>query len=241
VRRPIGILCALPEERELIEAVLDDPVPLAGTGLAALEGRLDGHAVVVAEAGVGKVAAATSATLLVERAGCRALVLSGVAGGLAADLGIGDMVIATRVIDVDYGRLTDTGRVVYQPGTLPLPDARPDPGYRLQAGIESRLREQVAAAGLTATFATILSGDAFLASARVRDELATRWSAVAIEMEASGVCGVAERFGIPWLVVRALSDRAGEESVVDFGAFLPLAAASAAKLVRVSLPALSRP
>jgi adenosylhomocysteine nucleosidase len=90
------------------------------------------------------------------------------------------------------------------------------------------------------TFGTVLSGDSFLASARVRDELRSAWSALAIEMEGAGVCGVAERFGLPWLIVRALSDRAGEESVVDFGAFLPRAAASSAALVRALLPALAR-
>ena len=57
-------------------------------------------------------------------------------------------------------------------------------------------------------------------------------------MEGSAVCGVAERFGVPWLVVRALSDRAGDESVTDFTAFLSSAAATSARLVRELLPVL---
>ena len=128
---PIGILCAMAEEQALLVAAIGDPPPLPGDGWRRALGTLDGRDVVVAAAGVGKVRAATTATLLVERFGCRALVLSGVAGGLSASLGIGDLVIAERVIDIDYGRLTDAGRLVYQPGTLPLPGVRPDPGYRL--------------------------------------------------------------------------------------------------------------
>ena len=235
---PIGILCALPQERALLAAALEDAAAARGIGLEAQVGRLDGHAVVVATCGVGKVNAAATATLLVERLGCRALVLCGVAGGLVGHLDVGDLVIADRIVDIDYGRITDAGRIVYQPGTLPLPGVEPDPGYRMPAGLMRAVHERVAAAGIDVAIGTVLSGDAFLASARVRDELATRWSAVAIEMEGAALCGVAERFGIPWLIVRALSDRAGEESVADFAAFVAEAAAASAGLVRALLPVL---
>lgn len=233
---PVGILCALPQEQELLVAALGDPPPLSGAGLDARRGRLDGRDVVVATAGVGKVKAAGTATLLVERLGCRALVLSGVAGGLGEELGIGDLVIADRVIDIDYGRLTDAGRIVYQPGVLPLPELRPRPGYRLPDALVVRIAERLDGSELTARLGTVLTGDAFLASPRVRDELATEWDALAIEMEGSAVCGVAERFELPWLVVRALSDRAGEDSLVDFQSFVASAAAASARLVRDLLP-----
>ena len=146
-RGPIGILCALPEEQALLVEALGDPPPLPGVGLEARRGRLDGREVVVAAAGVGKVKAAATATLLVERLGCRALVLSGVAGGLGETLGIGDIVIADRVIDIDYGRVTDEGRIVYQPGTLPVPEEKPDPGYRLRPRRSTRIRARLAGPG----------------------------------------------------------------------------------------------
>ena len=237
-RAPVGILCAMVQEQELLVAALEDAAVAPGAGLDARIGLLDGKAVVVATCGVGKVNAATTATLLVERLGCRALVLSGVAGGLSPELDVGDLIVAERVIDVDYGRITDDGRLAYQPGTLPLPDVEPEPGYRMPAALAEAVRVQVAATGDRVTLGTILTGDAFLASARLRDELAARWSAVAIEMEGSAVCGVAERFGMPWLIVRALSDRAGEGSVTDFSAFVSHAAAASAGLVRELLPLL---
>jgi adenosylhomocysteine nucleosidase len=235
---PIGILCAMAEEQALLVAALGDPPVLPGRGLEARQGRLDGRPVVIAAAGVGKVRAATTATLLVERFKCRAFVLSGVAGGLSAHLAIGDLVVADRVVDVDFGRLTDAGRVVYQPGVPPLPGNHPEPGYVLNAALADAVVARAREAGLAATLGTILSGDAFLASSRIRDELAARWSALAIEMEGSAVCGVAERFGLPWLIVRALSDRAGDESTTDFAAFLSSAAAASARLVRELLPVL---
>lgn len=235
---PLGILCALPDERELLLAALRDPVSRSAAGLEAWTGQLDDREVALASSGVGKVNAAITATLLVERLGCRALVLSGVAGGLSTRLGIGDLVVAERLIDVDYGRLTDEGCTVYQPGRLPLPGVAPDPGYRLPSELARAVRASIAESGTTATLGTIISGDAFLASARIRDELAARWSAVAIEMEGAAICGVAERLGIPWLIVRALSDRAGEDSVHDFAAFVAEASAASAGLVRTLLPVL---
>jgi len=234
----VGILCALPQERELLVAALGDAEPVTQAGLQAHVGLLDGRPIAVATSGVGKVNAAITATLLVERLRCRALVLSGVAGGLARDLEVGDLIVAERVIDVDYGRLTDAGRVAYQPGSLPLPDVTPDPGYRLPGALAAAVRGRLAASGIDARLGTVLSGDAFLASARVRDELAARWSALAIEMEGSAICGVAERFDVPWLIVRALSDGAGEESVADFATFLETAAAASSRLVRILLPVL---
>lgn len=234
--RPIGIMCALPQEQELLIAAMGDPAPLSHPGLVARQGLLDGHDVVIAAAGVGKVPAAITATLMVERLGSRALVLSGVAGGLSEDATIGDIVIADRVIDVDYGRLTPEGRIVYQPGVLPIPEEKPDPGYRLPGDLQARVRARLEATDEAATMGTILTTDAYLASPRERDELAGEWDGLAIEMEGAALCGVAERFGIPWLVVRALSDRAGEDSLDDFNAFIDAAAANSARVVRELLP-----
>ena len=92
------------------------------------------------------------------------------------------------------------------------------------------------ATGLEATLGTILTTDAYLASPTERDELAGEWGGLAVEMEGSALCGVAERFEVPWLVVRALSDRAGEDSLDDFAAFVDAAAANSAHLVRELLP-----
>lgn len=233
---PIGILCALPGEQALLVAEMGDPPPLPGSGIEARRGVLAGREVFVAAAGVGKVRAAATATLLVERFGCRALVLSGVAGGLGEDARIGDLVVADRVIDIDYGRLTPEGRIVYQPGQLPIPEERPDPGYVLPQPLRSRVRERLAELEPEVALGTILTTDAYLASPVERDQLAGEWNGLAIEMEGSALCGVAERFDLPWLVVRALSDRAGEDSLDDFAAFVDEAAADSARLVRELLP-----
>ena len=152
---PIGILCALPEERALLLDALTGMTDLSDDALTAHLGRLDEQPVVIAEAGVGKVAAAVSATLLLERHACTALMLSGVAGGLRDDLAIGDIVVARRVVDVDYGRSSDDGLVVYQPGSLPLPHVVPAPGYDLPVALLAVASERLGQLDSVVTFGTI--------------------------------------------------------------------------------------
>ena len=237
-RRPIGILCALPQEQALLLDAMGSPPPLPGIGLDARRGVLDGIDAVVAESGVGKVQAAATAALLADRVHPRALVFSGVAGGLSDRLGIGDIVVADTVIDIDYGRLTPDGHITYQPGTLPIPEVEPDPGFRMERGLRERIEFRLEGRRPRAVLGTVLTTDGYLAEPTRRDALAERWDGLAVEMEGAALCGVAERFGIPWLVVRALSDRAGEDSLDDFNAFLDSAAAASAALVRELLPTL---
>jgi adenosylhomocysteine nucleosidase len=244
---PVAILCAMPEERRLLVDALERRVELDGRPITADAGVLDGIDVVIAEAGIGKTNAASAATAIVERHAPAALVLSGVAGGVREDLDVGDIVVARRVVDTDYGRETGRTRIAYQPGTLPIPSVTPDAGYdmppELVRSVEAALHDIDADAPTDAPsrviFGTIASGDVFVSSTRYRDELANRWSADAVEMEGAAICGVAERYDLPWLIVRALSDRAGEDSVIDYEKFVALAAARSAGVLRYLLPLVS--
>ena len=108
--RPLGIVSALPEEMGGLGLALDkgDVVEVAGYHFR--HGRVDGHPVVLAEAGCGKVATAIVASLLADRFGCAGLVFSGVAGGLDPALAIGDIVIADELIQHDSGAVPDGRR-----------------------------------------------------------------------------------------------------------------------------------
>ncbi|MFO1538935.1 MAG: 5'-methylthioadenosine/adenosylhomocysteine nucleosidase, partial [Chloroflexota bacterium] len=129
--RPIGILVALAEEEVVLAHALAGAREHPGTDGPIREGTIDGRAVVLARTGIGRVAAASVATVLCDRFGARVLLFSGVAGGVAPDLAIGDVVIADRLVDLDYGRREDAGLLRYRPGSLPLPDvpAPADPGF----------------------------------------------------------------------------------------------------------------
>src|SRR5262245_62197121 len=118
--RPLGIIAALAEEvRHLGHALTVDDKIVRGS-YAFRQGRLDDVPVVLVEAGIGKVNTALVAALLLDHFGCRAVLLTGAAGGLDPALGIGDVVIAERLIQHDYGALVEGRLKPFRPGAAPI-------------------------------------------------------------------------------------------------------------------------
>lgn len=244
--RPIALLSPLVEERDALFHRLTD----TGTqGIGALQvatGRLEGHAVALAESGVGKVASAAIATLIAKSLDCRAIVVCGVAGGIDPELSIGDVVIADRLIQHDYGHLTNHGIRNFRPGIAPIGEARDRIAFDLSAELlmriggvvkDIRLPALPPDLGVTTTrppriaFGPIVSGDQFINSEQVRERLRREHAALAVEMEGAAVAQAAELLGIPCIVIRSLSDLAGAESHLDFPRFLRAVAPSAAEVV----------
>jgi adenosylhomocysteine nucleosidase len=248
----IGLICAIPEELAHLRDVLDDVSTVEVARLRFDEGLLDGHRVVLVGAGMGKVNAAIVTTLLADRFGCRVIVLSGVAGGLDPALHIGDVVIADRVIQHDVGRIEDEHLLMYQAGHVSFINPTDELGYRTDPDILARIRAQLdgntlpslpAAAGgqdrpPSLAYGTVLTGDQYLHCETTRDRLHRDTGAAAIEMEGGAVAQVCEVFGVPWVIIRALSDLAGRDSALDFGAFARGVAAVSAGIVRQLLPIL---
>jgi len=248
---PLGIIAAIPEEMAHLRGDGTDAVEIAGQRFERT--RVEGRDAVLVETGIGKVNAAVTATLLAREFGCRALVFSGVAGGLDPDLGVGDVVVADRVVQHDYGAVVDGALRPYQPGNIPLPGFDATHGYDVPATLRQTLHRALDGVSLPQVpaqatgdaprmprlvFGTVLTGDAFVNCETTRRRLHGGFAAQAVEMEGGAVAQVAERFGIPWVVVRCLSDLAGATSHMDFGAFLPVAAANAATVVRRIVQAL---
>jgi len=250
---PLGIICAMPEE---IAALLGDMSGVERRELAGREvltGRLYGRAVAMIESGIGKVAAAMTATLLLDGLRCRAIVMSGVAGGIDPDLAIGDLVVAHRLVQHDYGRIQSDGLMPFRPGVPPFGPGRKDYGFDLPDSLVERIRTALdgfvlpplpvdlvgeGARAPVIKIGTIVSGDQFINHEDVRRRLQFEFGAHAVEMEGAAVAQVAEAFGVPAIVVRSLSDLAGAESHIDFGKFVAAVAPTAAKVVERLVPVL---
>ena len=195
-------------------------------------GRLDGHDVVLVRCGIGKVAAATTAAVLLDAFGVGALVFTGVAGGLGAQVRVGDIVVATSLLqhDMDAQPLFPrwevplTGRARFD-ADADLSDAlavavRRIPGARLHQGL-------------------IVSGDRFVATRAESDVLrAALPDALAVEMEGAAVAQVCHDFGRPFAGVRTVSDRADDAAHGDFARFVATVAAPYSRdIVRATLAA----
>lgn len=227
-----AILSALPEEQSGLLAALQHPERTAHTGRTFWQGTLHGQRVVLALSGIGKVAAATTTTALIERFGAQRIVFTGVAGGVGDGVQVGDVVVAQDYVqhDMNASPLFERWRVPGYAGVrLPC-----DPSLTaLLLGAANACVAQ--SAGLLgpqigrnlprAHLGLIASGDQFVASAAdallLRQALLTAGHDVlAVEMEGAAVAQVCLDYRVPFAAVRAISDRADDTAHVDFPQFI---------------------
>lgn len=250
---PVGVICALPEEIDHLRPLLSEADSRELAGLSFEHGLLADTPVVLAECGIGKVNAAIVSTLLIQQFGCGALMMVGVAGALDESLRVGDIVIADSALQYDYGAMTDQRIKPYPPGVPPLPGMEAPPAIPMLPSVFSdakRLSETVDLPELDTAviggavhkpalhFGPVVSGDAFLNCAATRRRLQAETGGLVIEMEGAAMAQVAVRFDVPWLIIRAVSDLAGDDSHLDFTAFGREAARVTAPLVEALVPSL---
>ncbi|GAA5215976.1 5'-methylthioadenosine/S-adenosylhomocysteine nucleosidase [Corallincola platygyrae] len=215
----IGIIGAMDQEVTQLRAQL---TPTGDTikdaGVEFYPGELQGHEVILLKSGIGKVAAAISTTLLLERFAPDIVINIGSAGGFDPSLEVGDVVVSSEVRYHDV----DVTAFNYEPGQLPNQPAAFSPDEKLVAVAEQSL----AAVGEAKSMkGLICSGDVFMADpTRVEQVRKLFPDMAACEMEAAAVAQVCHQFQVPFVVIRALSDIAGKFSHVSFEQFLDKAA-----------------
>jgi adenosylhomocysteine nucleosidase len=236
---PIAFLSAIDAESRPVVAALADRESLAVLGIPCTAGRLGGRPAVVAVTGVGKVNAAMTTALLIERFSPTAAIFSGVAGALDPELQPGDVVIGETLVQHDLVYHTDEGAV---PRSVRNPASGVENPIVLPASprLLARAREVAGRVELEAVggapraprllFGTIATGDSFVGSRAKREELRQKLGARAVEMEGAAVAQVCHQHGVPFLVVRGLSDRAGSDARAEARRHLDIAARNAARV-----------
>ena len=235
ISEPIAILSALAQEQHGLIGQLQHPRRVVHAGRDFWLGHLHGWPVVLALSKIGKVAAATTATALIERFGIRQIVFTGVAGGLAEAVDVGDVVVASHFMqhDLDVSPLFPRYEVPLYGQTCFAGDlALTDLLFNAAAAALEGSRRAGQAAGVPLPFPTarvhcglIASGDHFVcgveASSRLKDSLASAGhAALAVEMEGAAVAQVCLDYGVPFAAVRTISDRADDNAHVDFNGFI---------------------
>ena len=186
----------MPEEFAGLMGIAEKRSELGDGFTGAKIGSID---TIVANHGLGKAQAAMTATVMVERFGCKGLATAGTAGGLAGIRPL-DVLIGTRLIQHDYGRSRGPGQLeLYRPGIPPLPEYLSDQfALELPAAAAARYRKTVSKFEY-ACFGTFASGDTFVNDDATRTRLIDL-GANAVDMECAAVAQVAEFYNLPWLV-----------------------------------------
>lgn len=218
----IGIIGAMEMETAGLAAVMENARAETVSGIGFTTGLLEGMPAVVATCGVGKVAAALCAEAMILRYGVTALLNTGVAGGLAPRLAVGDVVIADKVVqhDMDTSAIGDPVGLI---SGLNLVYIQTD---KTLCNILTAASE---AAGLHTVTGTVASGDLFVAKAADKARIAAQFGAAACEMEGAAIGQVACTNGVPFAVIRAISD--GGDGM-EFSEFAPLAATRSIAVTR---------
>ena len=230
--KPIAIVSALHDELSKVLELMPDEHRQTHAGRTFWLGHLHGQAVVVVLSGIGKVAAATTATLLIERFGVGEMVFTGVAGALESNVQVGDIVVADRFMqhDMDASPLFPRYDIPgYGTATLPADEKLTQELMVACHQVLAHLPSKLANAVLT-TFklhsarlhqGLIVSGDRFVSTASESRQLQKDLpDALAVEMEGAAFAQVCHDYGVPFAAVRTMSDRADDDAKVDFTRFL---------------------
>ena len=224
----------MPEEIAALLAALEDVRTETAGGVRLHHGRLEDQPVLLAESGIGKVNAAATAQQL-SAFSPRCLIFTGVAGALDPALTTGDIVIAVDAVQHDV----DVSALGYEPGRVPGEPLLWNSSEELVAlAVEaaSSLAENDAEfTGVRVVRGRVASGDQFVANVDRTREIRQLFGASCVEMEGAAVAQVCSRTGVPFVVVRSISDSANGEAEMSFREFTQLAAGRAKALVREML------
>ncbi len=221
-----GIIGAMDIEVEQLKKDMDIRREVKKAGMNFCEGVLNGQEVVVVRSGVGKVNAAVCAQILVDEFQVDAVINTGIAGSLNADIDIGDIVISTDVVHHDM----DAVNFGYEPGQIPQMDV-----FSFEADRElAKLAEETCRKvnpDIKVFRGRVVSGDQFVADKAVKERISGLFHGFCTEMEGAAIAQTAYLNGIPFVIIRAISDKADDSASEDYPTFEKKAVAHSVRLV----------
>ena len=214
----LGIIGAMREEVETLLEKLEGMTEARIAGSTFYEGSLEGLPVVIVQCGVGKVNAAICAQILCSCYGVTHLVNTGIAGSLCADLDIGDLVVSRDAMYHDI----DCNTVGYPTGKVPGMDVIAFPAD--EAMIRCAFSAAEAVNPGHTKIGRVASGDQFVSSKALKEKIISITNGLCTEMEGAGIAQTAYRNGIPFVILRAISDKADDSAEMDYPTFERIAA-----------------
>ena len=223
----IGIIGAMDNEIELLKNSMEIRKTEEIAGMTCYCGSLSGHEVVLVRCGVGKVNAAVCAQSLILHFGVGMVINTGAAGALSRDINIGDIVISTDAVEHDM----DCRTLGYAKGIIP------DNEISFFPADETLRRSAVESADLVMPTkrvheGRIASGDQFIADNERKKAIVDDFGAVCCEMEGAAIGQVCTQNRVPFVIIRAISDKADNSGHLSYRSFVEMAAKHSAAIVK---------
>ena len=213
-----GIIGAMAVEVELLKEKMENLTVTNHAGMAFFDGKLEGLDAVVVQCGVGKVNAAMCAQILCSVFGVTHLVNTGIAGSLCAELDIGDLVVSKDAMYHDF----DCVHFGYEMGRVPGMDTVAFPADEAMIGYALAAAEEVNPGH--ARTGRVASGDLFVAEKFAKNRIIEKTGALCTEMEGAAIAHTAYRNKVPFVILRAISDKADDSAEMDYPTFEAIAA-----------------
>ena len=220
----IGIIGAMDVEVALLKEKMENTVTATHAASVYCEGMLEGVPAVVVQCGVGKVNAALCAQVLISVYGVTHIVNTGIAGSLCAELDIGDLVISKDAMYHDF----DCVHFGYEMGRVPGMDTAAFPANAplIESAFAAAEKENP---GHT-KIGRVATGDLFVADKAAKDAIIAKTGALCTEMEGAAIAHAAYRNSIPFVIIRAISDKADNSAEMDYPVFEAIAAQRCARV-----------
>lgn len=214
IMKCIGIIGAMEQEVAKIKEKMQDVTITSKACMDFYEGALEGKKVVVVRSGIGKVNAGMCTQILADVFGVEAVINTGIAGSLNNDVNIGDIVLSTDVLHHDM----DATGFGYKKGQIPQMDEFSFPADENLRKLAAKVCQEVNPE-ISVFEGRICSGDQFISDKGVKDAIISEFGGFAVEMEGAAIGQAAYLNHIPFLVVRAISDKADGSANMDYAEF----------------------
>ena len=214
----LGIIGAMQLEVETLLANLKNGQEKNIAGSVFYEGQLEGTDVVIVQCGVGKVNAALCAQILCTAYGVTHIVNTGIAGSLSPMLDIGDLVVSKDAMYHDF----DCVHFGYEMGKVPGMDTVAFPADKAMMDLAFEAVEAVNPGH--AKIGRVATGDLFVAEKAAKQRIIDVTGAICTEMEGAAIAHTAYRNQVPFVILRAISDKADDSAEMDYPTFERIAA-----------------
>lgn len=222
-----GIIGAMDVEVAQLKAAMEAKRTVKKAGMEFVEGELEGKPAVVVKSGIGKVNAAVCTQILIDEFGVDQVINTGIAGSLKAEINIGDMVISTDVLHHDM----DAVNFGYPLGQIPQMETFSFPGDQRLIRLAKEACAEVNP-DIQVFEGRVVSGDQFIAERSVKNRIAETFAGYCTEMEGAAIGQAAWLNGVPFVILRAISDKADDSATMDYPEFEQLAVERSVRLVK---------